>query len=214
MTQISVVIPAYNVEKYISNTLQSLLCQNNKQFEIIVVNDGSTDKTLEVVNNTFNCSGFDNYQIISIENSGVSVARNVGLQKTKGDYILFLDGDDYVSDNMINEIYDNIRNDDPDIIAWKFDKVNERKHVLSKFEYELTEEIETKSGNEILKRIIFDESFWIWTCSVAYKKSLILDNHLWYSVDCLNGEDIEFIFKTVSCANKIRIIDKTLSFYV
>ncbi|MFN3692324.1 MAG: glycosyltransferase family 2 protein, partial [Fervidobacterium sp.] len=90
---VSVIIPAYNVEGYIEKTIESVLNQTYRNLEIIVVNDGSTDKTREIAYNILKNSGV-NFKIIDQTNQGVSVARNVGIENASGDYIKFLDGDD------------------------------------------------------------------------------------------------------------------------
>lgn len=94
----SVVIPLYNKEKYIKGTLQSVLAQTYTNFEVIIVNDGSTDKSLEKIY----IFPQDKIRVITIENSGVSVARNVGIKAAKGDFIVLLDADDYWYPNHIS----------------------------------------------------------------------------------------------------------------
>ncbi len=92
---ISVIVPAYNVEKYIPKTLKSLKNQTFKSIEVIVVNDGSTDNTRNVIINELTGADFD-WKLIDQENKGVSVARNTGIEVSNGEYVYFLDGDDYV----------------------------------------------------------------------------------------------------------------------
>lgn len=102
---ISVVIPLYNKEATISNTISSVLNQSFTNFEVIVVNDGSTDKGPEII------AQFEDERILlfSQDNSGVSAARNVGVQKSRANYIAFLDGDDYWSIHHLQQIADLIR---------------------------------------------------------------------------------------------------------
>ena len=124
--KLSIIIPAYNVQNNIHNTLFSLLNQSNKNFEIILVNDGSTDNTLEVVERILSKNNLINYKIVNKENGGVSSARNVGILEAQGEYLYFLDGDDYVSPNMVSIVNSYIINNNyPDIIAWGYDNVDE-----------------------------------------------------------------------------------------
>ena len=95
--KISIIIPAYNAAKYIKRCIISLLNQTYKNIEIIVVNDGSTDNTLDILKN------YD-IKVINQENLGVSCARNNGLKNCSGDYITFVDSDDYVDKNYIEDI--------------------------------------------------------------------------------------------------------------
>jgi glycosyltransferase involved in cell wall biosynthesis len=97
---ISVIIPLFNKEDYIAETINSILNQTYKDFEVIVVNDGSTDNSLQVLEKYKD----ERLKIFSIENAGVSVARNIGVEKTKYEYVSFLDADDYWDNNFLSEI--------------------------------------------------------------------------------------------------------------
>lgn len=97
MPKVSVIIPVYNVEKYLRDCLDSVVNQTIKDIEIICVNDGSTDGSLYILNEY--CSNDDRFVIINQENQGLSVARNNGLNSASGDYIAFIDSDDYLLNN-------------------------------------------------------------------------------------------------------------------
>ena len=97
MPKVSVIIPVYNVEKYLRECLDSVVNQTIKDIEIICVNDGSTDGSLDILNEY--CSNDDRFVIINQENQGLSVARNNGLNSASGDYIAFIDSDDYLLNN-------------------------------------------------------------------------------------------------------------------
>jgi glycosyltransferase involved in cell wall biosynthesis len=97
MPKISVIIPVYNVEKYLRECLDSVVNQTIKDIEIICVNDGSTDGSLDILNEY--CSNDDRFVIINQENQGLSVARNNGLNSASGDYVAFIDSDDYLLNN-------------------------------------------------------------------------------------------------------------------
>ena len=104
---ISVIVPAYNVEKYIEECLLSLVNQTYKDIEIIIINDGSTDKTKEIIieyqEKYKNITGYNQ------KNNGVSVARNLGLKIAKGEYVIFVDPDDYLDSTMIEKMHDKRR---------------------------------------------------------------------------------------------------------
>ena len=103
---ISIIIPVYNVEKWLNKCIDSILSQSYENFEVILVNDGSTDKSKDICDQY---SKEDNrVKVFDILNSGQSVARNIGLKEAKGDYILFIDSDDYISDKAIIEKFINI----------------------------------------------------------------------------------------------------------
>ena len=110
---ISIVVPVYNVEKYIHKCMQSILCQSYNKIEVILVNDGSTDKSGEIC---------DEYQkmdsrvkVIHKENGGLSDARNAGIKNANGKYIMFVDSDDYVSEKIVEYLYNMLKQYDAEI---------------------------------------------------------------------------------------------------
>lgn len=106
MHKISIIIPTYNAENYIERCINSCLNQDYENVEVIVVDDGSTDKTLQICDSVTN--KFENVKIISQKNSGVSAARNHGIEASLGDYILFVDADDYIEKDMCSQLAKNM----------------------------------------------------------------------------------------------------------
>lgn len=114
---ISIIIPVYNVEKYLEECIESCINQTYKNIEIILINDGSTDKSLEICQKYAN---IDNRIIVkSIPNSGVTHARNVGIGLSKGDYITFIDSDDFVDRNFCEVLLKPFLNKKIDIVRLK-----------------------------------------------------------------------------------------------
>jgi len=113
MPKVSVIVPAYNTEKYIAQTFDSILNQTLDDIEIVVVNDGSTDSTQTVIDDY--CSRYNNIKKIYQENSGVSAARNAGLSIAEGDYILFLDSDDIITEITLEAYYNALTKNDADV---------------------------------------------------------------------------------------------------
>ena len=99
---ISLIIPVYNVEKYLRRTLESVENQTFKNFEVIIVNDGSTDGSLEIIQEFVN--KHDNFILVDQENSGVGMARNAGIRVSRGIYIAFLDSDDFLEPNYLKKL--------------------------------------------------------------------------------------------------------------
>lgn len=99
---ISIIIPAYNVEQYIKKCLDSLLKQTFQNFEVIIVNDGSTDKTAAICNEY--TAIHKNISVIHQQNAGVSAARKIGMQAMKGQYFISIDADDWMEPNMLEEL--------------------------------------------------------------------------------------------------------------
>lgn len=124
---ISVIIPVYNVENYIRKTLDSVLEQTYKNYEIILVDDGSTDGSGKICDEYV--SSCSQIRVIHQNNQGVSVARNVGIKEAKGDYLFFLDGDDWLSSNAFDELVSLVYDDKADIAAINIFNVTNEKAV-------------------------------------------------------------------------------------
>lgn len=123
--KLSIVIPMYNTEKYIKSCIDSLLNQNisKKDYEIIIVDDGSNDKSLEIINNLY--KDIENLKVISVKNGGQSYARNIGIDKANGEYLLFVDSDDYVAHNSLSEILDLAVEKQLDMLFFDIKRVND-----------------------------------------------------------------------------------------
>ncbi len=111
MPKFSIIIPVYNVEEYIKKCLDSVFAQTEKDFEVIVVNDGTKDNSMEIAKKY-------KVKIINQENSGLSAARNRGVKEAKGEYLLFLDSDDYLEKNLLCEIKKSLKNN-PDLVRFQ-----------------------------------------------------------------------------------------------
>lgn len=114
---ISVIVPIYNVEDYVDKCINSLLNQSDSDYEIILVNDGSTDSSADIMDKY---NSVYNIKIIHQENSGVSVARNVGINESTGDWITFVDGDDFVEPNFISSLQRIITNNYCDMVVFNY----------------------------------------------------------------------------------------------
>ena len=115
MPKVSVIVPVYNVEKYLPTCLDSLVQQTLKEIEIIVVNDGSTDNSLSIMQQ-YAKKYPDKIKIYSKENGGLSDARNAGMKIANGEYISFIDSDDYISCDFIETLYNVMKAEKSDIV--------------------------------------------------------------------------------------------------
>ena len=114
--KISIIIPVYNKEKYLDKCLQSILSQSFKDYETICVDDGSTDYSLAILNEYADDN--EKFKVFSKKNEGPGSARNYGLKKASGEYILFLDADDYLTDDTLDSLYNTAHNNDSDLVLF------------------------------------------------------------------------------------------------
>ena len=201
-SKISIIIPAYNVEKYISKCLDSIFNQTYTNLEIIIVNDGSTDNTRRI------CEEYkdDRIKLINTLNGGVSQARNIGLDNVTGDLITFIDPDDYVESDYISLLYNNLINEQADISITSHKIVTPKKRY-DKYSYSRY----TSDSKSILDKLLYDEKIDTSLWAKLYKKELF-DN-----VRCPLGkvfEDTAITYKLISKAKKIVVDLKPTYNYV
>lgn len=187
MIKVSIVIPAYNVENYIDKCIDSIINQTFKDIEIIIINDGSTDFTLEKINQK---SKTDiRIKVIEKENSGVIEARRVGYEEAKGEYILFVDGDDWIDLDTIKVTYDKAKEKDYDIVCFNNVWIYENgKQTKNKYE-----EFDTTQGYDFLKGFFSGEIAPEMTNKLI-KKNFIVKNKIVFPRELAFGEDILFVF--------------------
>ena len=128
---ISVIMPCYNTEKYVEETLKSVLNQSFKDYEIICLNDGSTDGTLQILNRYQEL--YSNIRVISNENHGVAYERNIGIQSSKGKYIYYMDSDDLIKENWLETLYNYAENDNLDVVYFEADSFYETEEIKKDF---------------------------------------------------------------------------------
>ena len=201
MVKISVVIPVYNIERYLEECLDSVIGQTLESIEIIVINDGSTDNSLKII---------EKYQkkdsriiLVTQENKGVSEARNKGIELASGEYVTFIDGDDFVDLKMYEELYKNSEN--ADIVFSNMniynDKTKKSKHLDFKLPFEKEE-----------YGIFYFKYSFIGVYNKIYKRSFLLKNNLFFEKD-LRYEDILFTLKACLYAKKYKFVKKNHYFY-
>ncbi|MGB4434253.1 MAG: glycosyltransferase family 2 protein [Defluviitoga tunisiensis] len=212
MPKISVIIPAYNVEKYIEKTLKSLIDQTFKDFEAIIINDGSTDNTEKIIKEVLQNANFQ-WKLINQENQGVSAARNRGIIDSKGEYICFLDADDYYHPSFLEKMYNKAKENNYDVVFCNYSYVDEREKNIRKvkqskeyFGVELT-------GEEALKQELIGH---VHICVASYicKKKLLNERNILYTKGCTHGEDGEFWRKMFFHAKLVNSLTEILLYYV
>lgn len=207
--KISVVIPAYNAEKFIGKCLESVINQTLEAIEIIVINDGSKDKTLEVIEKY---KIYDKVKIINIENSGSSRTRNLGIELAKGEYVLCIDADDYLENKLVLEkLYDKCKKDDLDILVFDFYRENADKKEYA-INIDISNEKEIPKNDYIRDLIKGKWGMNIW--SKIVKRELFTNNKIMFPEDIFYGEDLVTSIKLVYFARKIGKLNEALYNYV
>lgn len=207
---LSIVIPTYNSEKYIEKNLMFLSRQTSNNFEVIVIDDGSTDNTCEVSEACLEKFEIDHKVIRCEENRGQSVARNIGINYSRGKYILFLDSDDFAENNLVQILERNMFNE-PDIVFFDYKRIKEDDsvniNIAQNFEFG-----KIKSGEEVFWAYR-DNKIRLWTGSIIYNKEFLNKNNLRFLEGAHGAEDLNFIFKSLLSSKKVRGIEDNLVFY-
>lgn len=209
---ISVIIPCYNIERYLSKSVKSIINQSYNDVEIILVNDGSTDNTLQICEQLK--QQYFNVKVINQSNGGVSAARNNGILAAKGEYICLLDGDDFLDNDCFEKVMEIFKEDNNvDMCFYGFKEVSESGEVRRKYE-DIHKYPEDKlTGDECLLAKAM-RKLWICTGSCVYKKSILDDFDIIYSSGYKYGEDINFINTCISYSRKIGFVKENFLNYL
>lgn len=170
MKKVSVIIPIYNVEKFLRRSLDSIISQKYKNLEIILVNDGSTDKCLEICREYESVD--DRIIVIDKSNGGVSSARNAGLTICSGDYITFADPDDYLEINMYDTMVDELEKNSAEAVVCNFYRIIKGKKHKNDIDIN---KLGIKKNDETLKNIFFSTDFEGFPWNKLFLRQAILD---------------------------------------
>lgn len=190
IVKISVIIPVYNVELYLKDCLDSVLNQSFRDIEVILVNDGSTDGSIDILNNY--AKNDSRVRVINQENKGVSAARNTGLDLSNGEYILFVDSDDMLIENSLEHLYKQSREKDTEVLlghAYRY-FFNEEKvdFFYNKAELEKFEVMDGKTlYSKLMERNLFPPLVYLFFCKkdflckyrIRFKEGIIHEDELW-----------------------------------
>lgn len=207
MIKYSIIIPVFNIENHIDKTLDSLLSIPDNT-EIIIVNDGSTDNTWKNVEKYVAGHDLRDIQLLTQPNAGVSVARNTGIEAARGEYLIFVDGDDTCSEGFI-DIVDRVTDVKPDLIVWRFCIDNGIQTKESQKEFDKENYTAKEFVTSLLKGINR-----IRIGSFAVRKHLIEDAGLRFTEGCTICEDVEFIYKVILSCDKITTINDVFYKYI
>ena len=199
MSKVSVIVPIYNVEKYLDKCVKSLLGQTLEDIEIILVDDGSTDNSGNIAK-LFKEQNPNKVKYYRKENGGLSDARNFGMQYAQGDYIAFLDSDDYIDKNAYQEMYEKAIEENSDYVECDFIWEYPNKKRVDKREYyfgkqEMLTNVRVVAWNKLIKR------------------DIIVNNKLEFPKG-LRYEDVEFTYKLIPYLNRTSYVEKPFVHYI
>ena len=204
--KISIIIPCYNVEKYLRECLDSVVNQTLKDIEIICVNDGSTDGTQKILEEYSKKD--DRIALINKPNGGLSSARNAGMEKVHGEYLAFLDSDDWVDLNFYEKLYNAAKLENADSAIGKI-------NIYSEYDKQISQSKQISYIKHSVIRHVKDKRHVIYSCSVwgkIYKTSVVKNNKLRF-VEGIYMEDVPFTFAVAIIANKYVIVPDTAIYY-
>lgn len=203
MAKLSIIVTVFNLESYIHDCLESIFKQGFSDYEVIIVNDGSTDNSKSVINGFFSLINMDDrYHLVNTSNSGVASARNLALSICKGEYIMFIDGDDYITADCLSVAMRSI--DDFDILVFNYSKVSEGK-VINSVDYK-AEDLQKKNHyNLAIEAIELEPNPW----GKLYRRNVF--NNVKYP-EGLFFEDYAVFYK-LFYLKRVKFINDALYFY-
>ena len=193
--KVSIIVPVYNAEKYISRLIDSVLAQTFADYELLLLNDGSKDSTVDVIKKY--TEKYDNILLINKENTGVSDTRNVGLNTAKGKYITFIDADDFIDSDMLQKMVYEIEKNDADIVCSGHYIDDDGKTTKSSF----PSETQILLHKDAIKEFIEAKDMGIAVWGKLYNKDLL--ENVYFSKDYRNYEDKLFLYEVLKKAQKV-----------
>ena len=209
--KVSIIVPVFNVEKYVRECLISIQNQTLKEIEIILINDGSTDDSIQNIADLIDRD--KRIILINQKNGGLSSARNTGLEYAKGEYISFIDSDDYLNDKFLECLYIEAKRENLDIVRGSFQRPKDSDNKLA---WEDVDVNKLKpdlviTGGELLKLLsIYNLKMMVWLS--LYKRDFLDSNHLRFEEGIIL-EDVEFMPRVLLLARRVRAIKRKNYFY-
>lgn len=200
---LSFIVPVYNTEKYLDECVRSIMNQGfrNEDFELIMVNDGSTDNSLEVAKQLKDEFSDADITIIDQENQGSGAARNRGMEIAKGKYIEFVDSDDYLEENSIKDILETAIKKNLDVIEFRLKGFDENGKIRKTQDQPLPKNIVLTTSDILVKNLIIASA-----CTSLYKVDFLKKEKIKFLAST-NHEDVFFSSCVYSCVKRIMFID-------
>lgn len=204
--KLSIIIPVYNVEDFLEKCVESAICQGveNEDYEILLINDGSTDRSGEIAQEL--AGKYSSVRYIEQENKGLGGARNIGVEDAVGEYIMFLDSDDWLDENSLNSLLQEAFSKDLDLLIFKMKRVYVSGEVIEgQMDYP---PYQVYSG----KDFILKNRVEILPCATLYRRKLLVENGIKF-LEKIYYEDVDFYLKSVLKAKKVMYVPKAIYNY-
>lgn len=205
----SVIVPVYNVEKYLAQCLDSILAQSFDDYELIIVDDGAKDNSGKI------CDEYAekdlHVKVIHKINGGLSDARNAGTNEAQGEYIVYIDSDDYLlSTDFLQVLHDNVNG--ADILLYKHQKFFDGNEEMLPCTYTYQNISNEDSYVEKLKKLVEGDAFYGMAWIKAFRRSLITEHKIAFEVGLL-GEDMEWNYHLITNASSLNVVDQSFIAY-
>ena len=201
---VSIIVPAYNVEKYVSNCIESLLSQTYSHIEVILVNDGSQDSTPDILDQY--SSRDPRVQVFHKENQGVSSARNTGIRESKGDFLVFVDGDDYLASDYISYMLSLVEKTGSEFCFSK-------NCYTSRGERQCEPPSVQTLGPEEATALLLSPDVVVGCWNKIYKRSLLVSNGIEFSSSLFYGEGLTFITQVSQLPITVGVGNRKVYYY-
>lgn len=201
--KISIIIPVYNVEDYVEDCLQSVLNQTMDDYEVICIDDGSTDDSVKIIKDY--SSRFRHFVLCEHKvNKGLSAARNTGIENSSGEYLFFLDSDDFIEPDTLEVLAERMDSDQLDMLFFDFDYFfNPKDEIIPRSVFEDIRGIHgVFSGQDLFVRMINERRFYVYACFRIYRTEFIKSNSIWF-VDKMLHEDYLFYLDCMLSAKRV-----------
>lgn len=206
----SVILPVYNVEKYLRECVESVLCQTFTDYEVILVDDGSCDNSPKICDELGQAD--ERIKVIHKLNGGLSSARNAGTDIAKGEYIVYIDSDDFIIDKTFLEKVNAKTADMPDLIFFKHKKYLENEKTLKDCQYSYQNAVLENNTASQISTLVKDDAFYGMAWIKTIKRSLLIDNGIQFE-DGLLGEDMDWNYNLLLHTKRIEFIDEPFLAY-
>ncbi len=208
MPRVSIVVPAYNAERTLELTLNDLLNQSYHDFEIVIVDDGSTDQTPEICENFK--KAYENIRVLHQKNGGLSNARNNGTKFAEGTYVTYVDSDDRVNEHFLRFLINALDSTGADIACGRIDKVKEEYESINSNEVD-SPQIEIFDKKQIISEMLTGKKIWVGSCCRLVPRKWMIEEPF---IEGSYYEDLSNTYRVNLKADKMAYVNMSLYYYV